>query len=136
MLLSKYNSVLVNAIKVFFFFFLSVQFSCSVVSDSATPWTAAHQASLSLTNSWSLLKLMSLNSLNRWALHRKYQMCIHSFTQPIFRVLVHSGYYNRQNYCPSGAYILVKETDNKHTRVYEICLEIISAKKNISRARR
>ena len=28
--------------------------------DSATPWTAAHQASLSITNSWSLLKLMSL----------------------------------------------------------------------------
>ena len=25
------------------------QFSCSVVSDSATPWTAAHQASLSIT---------------------------------------------------------------------------------------
>ena len=24
-----------------------------------TPWTAAHQASLSITNSWSLLKLMS-----------------------------------------------------------------------------
>ena len=26
----------------------------------ATPWTAAHQASLSITNSWSLLKLMSI----------------------------------------------------------------------------
>ena len=26
------------------------------------PWTAAHQASLSITNSWSLLKLMSINS--------------------------------------------------------------------------
>ena len=25
-----------------------------------TPWTAAHQASLSITNSWSLLKLMSI----------------------------------------------------------------------------
>ena len=25
-----------------------------------TPWTAAHQASLSITNSWSLLKLMSV----------------------------------------------------------------------------
>ena len=25
----------------------------------ATPWTVAHQASLSITNSWSLLKLMS-----------------------------------------------------------------------------
>ena len=29
----------------------SVQFSCSVMSDSVTPWTAAHQASLSITNS-------------------------------------------------------------------------------------
>ena len=40
-----------------------VQFSSvnqSVVSDSVTPWTAAHQASLSITNSWSLLKLMSI----------------------------------------------------------------------------
>ena len=27
---------------------------------SATPWTAAHQASLSISNSWSLLKLMSI----------------------------------------------------------------------------
>ena len=26
----------------------------------ATPWTVAHQASLSLTNSWNLLKLMSI----------------------------------------------------------------------------
>ena len=40
----------------------SVQFSCSVVSDwlFATPWTAAHQASLSITNSQSLPKLMSI----------------------------------------------------------------------------
>ena len=41
----------------------SVQFSCSVVSDSATPWTAAHQASLSITNSWSLLRLMAVESV-------------------------------------------------------------------------
>ena len=41
----------------------SVQFSRSVVSDSLTPWTAAHQASLSITNSWSLLKLMSILSV-------------------------------------------------------------------------
>ena len=27
-----------------------------------TPWTAAHQASLSITNSWSFLKLMSIES--------------------------------------------------------------------------
>ena len=43
--------------------FSSVQFSCSVMSDSATPWTAAHQASLSITNSQSLLKLMSIESV-------------------------------------------------------------------------
>ena len=28
-----------------------------------TPWIAAHQASLSITNSWSLLKLMSIESV-------------------------------------------------------------------------
>ena len=28
-----------------------------------TPWTAAHQASLSITNSWSLLKHMSIESV-------------------------------------------------------------------------
>ena len=28
-----------------------------------TPWIAAHQASLSITNSWNLLKLMSFKSV-------------------------------------------------------------------------
>ena len=42
--------------------FSSVQFSRSVVSDSATLWTVARQASLSITNSQSLLKLMSVMS--------------------------------------------------------------------------
>ena len=41
----------------------SVQFSHSVVSDSVTPWTAAHQASLSIVNSKSLLKFMSIESV-------------------------------------------------------------------------
>ena len=39
------------------------QFSCSVMSDSATLWIAARQASLSITNSWSLLKLTSMESV-------------------------------------------------------------------------
>ena len=43
--------------------FSSVQFSCSVMSDSATPWNAARQASLSITSSWSLPKLMSIESV-------------------------------------------------------------------------
>ena len=33
------------------------------MSDSAIPWTAAHQASLSITNSQGLLKLMSIKSV-------------------------------------------------------------------------
>ena len=46
----------------------SNQFSCSVQSLNpvwllATPWTTAHQASLSITNSWSLPKLMSIESV-------------------------------------------------------------------------
>ena len=35
----------------------------SPVSLFVTPWTAAHQANLSITNSWSLLKLMSVESV-------------------------------------------------------------------------
>ena len=41
----------------------SVQFSPSVVSDSFDPMNWAHQASLSITNSWSLLKLTSTESV-------------------------------------------------------------------------
>ena len=44
------------------FQFSSVQ-SLSHVKFSATPWTATHQASLSITNSQSLLKLMPIESV-------------------------------------------------------------------------
>ena len=43
--------------------FYPVQSSLSVMSESAIPWTAASQASLSITNSRSLLKLMSIESV-------------------------------------------------------------------------
>ena len=56
--------------------FSSVQ-SLSHVQLFATPWTAACQASLSITNSWSLLKLMSIESMMPsntyiWNLERWY----------------------------------------------------------------
>ena len=41
----------------------SLQSSRSVVSNTATPWTAALQASPSITNSWSFLKLQSIESV-------------------------------------------------------------------------
>ena len=37
--------------------------SFSHVQLFVTPWTAAYQASLSITNSWSLLKLLSIESV-------------------------------------------------------------------------
>ena len=36
------------------------QLSHSIMSDSVTSWTEAYQASLSITNSWVLLKLMAI----------------------------------------------------------------------------
>ena len=47
--------------------FLSVHFPFQLLSRvrlSVTPWTAARQASLSITNSWSLLKFMSIESVS------------------------------------------------------------------------
>ena len=47
----------------FLWLFSSIQISQAVMSDFGTPWTAARQASLSITNSWSFLKLMSMQSV-------------------------------------------------------------------------
>ena len=46
-----------------FSFGQSVQFTSCRVQFFPTPWTAVHQASLSITNSQSLLKLMSIESV-------------------------------------------------------------------------
>ena len=45
------------------YFLSSVQFSRSVVSDLCDPKTAARQASLSITNPWSSLRLTSIESV-------------------------------------------------------------------------
>ena len=43
--------------------FITISSVVSRVRLFATPWTAACQSSLSMTNSWSLLKLMSIDSV-------------------------------------------------------------------------
>ena len=48
------------------------------MSDSVTPWTAAHQASLSITDSWSLLKLMSI----KLVMPSNHLILCHSFLLP------------------------------------------------------
>ena len=57
---SKFAGILSAALSVVQF--SSVQ-SLSHVQLFATPWTAARQASLSITNSWTLLKSMSIESV-------------------------------------------------------------------------
>ena len=51
-----------KTLKIYHHQFGSVQ-SLTHVPLFGTPWTAARQASLSITNSWSLLKLMSIESV-------------------------------------------------------------------------
>ena len=55
------NNSLLNSIDQILF--SSVQFSRSLISDSATWWIAARQASLSITNSRSSLRLTSIESV-------------------------------------------------------------------------
>ena len=66
----------------------SVQFSPSVVSDSANPWTAAHQASLSTANTKSLLKLMSTESLMS-----SNHLILSSPSPPTFDLSQHQGLF-------------------------------------------
>ena len=60
---------LFNELSTCFLFVFIFSFCCSYclvaqfVSDSVTPWTVACQASLSFTVSWSLFKLMSIESV-------------------------------------------------------------------------
>ena len=74
-----------------------VQFSHSVVSNSVNPWTAAHQASMSITNSQSLLKLMSIASV----MPSNHLILCHPSLLPtsIFRV---SGSFPMSQFFPTG----------------------------------
>ena len=58
------SSQVISATKKLYFelYFSSVQ-KLNRVLLFVTPWTATHQASLSITNSWSLLKFISIKSV-------------------------------------------------------------------------
>ena len=78
--------------------FHQFQFSPSVVSDPETPWTAAHQASLSITSSRSLLKLMPIElvmSPTHLILCCPFSSCLQSFPAsgsfPVSQVFASGG---------------------------------------------
>ena len=73
----------VKALPNYFLWFSSVAQSLSHVQLFVTPWTAAHQASLSITNFRSLPKLMSIKSVmpsNHLILCRPFSFRLQSFT--------------------------------------------------------
>ena len=76
--------------------FSSVQFNHSVVSDSATPWTAARQASLFFTISWSLLKLMSESVMP------PNHLILSSPSLPAFNLSQHQGSFQMSQFFASG----------------------------------
>ena len=69
--------------------FSSTQFGCSVASDFATPWTAAHQAYLSITNSWSLLKIMFTESV----MPSNHLILCRPLLLPTFNLFQHQGLF-------------------------------------------
>ena len=92
---------------------MSVQ-SLSRVWLFATPWTAACQASLSITNSWSLPKPMSIESVmpsNHLILCRPFSSCPQSFPAsgsfPMSQLFASSG----QNIGLASALVLLKSKD-------------------------
>ena len=87
----NYSRVMIHHLWVFLYFrgdrklhfghIDSVQ-SFSHIQLFATPWTAAHQASLSITNFWSLFKLMSTELVmpsNYVILFTPFSSCLQSF---------------------------------------------------------
>ena len=66
-----------------------------------TPWTAACHASLSITNSWSLLKLISIESVvpsNHLILYCPL-LLLHSISQ-------HQGFFQMSQFFASGGWVL------------------------------
>ena len=74
----------------------SVHFSHSVLSDSATPRTAACQASLSITTSQSFLKLRSIKSC-----HPTISSFVITFSSCL-QSLPASGFFQISEFFPSG----------------------------------
>ena len=64
----------------------SIAQSCQLF---VTPWTAAYQASLSITNSWSLLKLMSDESV----MPSNHVILLLSPSPPEFNLSQHQGLF-------------------------------------------
>ena len=92
-------------------------FSHSVMSDFVNPWTAQHQASLSITNSQSLFKLMSIESVMPSSHLILWAMNEFSSVQSISRVLT---LCNPMDYSTSGFPIHHQLSELAQTYVHRV----------------
>ena len=89
------NTIFDNVVTIFFQF-SSIQ-SLSHVRGFGTPWTAAPQASLSITTSWSLLKLITIESVMP-SNHLIFCCPLHNHIQSFPA----SGFFPRSQFFTSG----------------------------------
>ena len=98
---------------------IQLYFSCSVVSYSLLPWGLQHfrQAALSFTISWSLPKLMSIESVMP---SNHLILCCHRFPLVIYVIQV-SVVYTYRPQSPSSSH-LPSSPLGVHTFVLHICV--------------
>ena len=106
-------------------YFSSVQ-SLSHVRLSATSWTVAHQASLSITNSRSLLKLMSIELV----MPSDHLILCHPLLLLVFNLSRHQGLFQRVSSLHQVAKVLTKELIDRvpgelWTEVHDIIQEAV-----------
>ena len=97
--------------------FSSVQ-SLSHVRLIVTPWIAAHQASLSITNSRCLLKLMSIESWNITESQKKNEIMPFTTTQMNLEIIILNKINQRQiSYDIAYIWNLKKNKNKKTTKL-------------------
>jgi len=99
--------------------FSSVQVTLSRVRLFATPWTAARQASLSVINSQSLLKLMSIKSVMPSNHLIPFSACIQFFPA--------SGSFPMSQFFPSGGQSLSFSISSSNEYSHELAKASLSA---------
>ena len=118
------------------FLSLSVQFSRSIVSDSVTPWTAARQVSLSVTDSRSLLTLMSIESVmpfNHLILCCPLLLLLSIFpasgsfsNESVFRIRWPEYWSFSFNISPSNSGLISFRTDQFDLLAVQVCFTILN----------
>ena len=120
-----FDKILIAAFQNHIYLFSSVQ-SLSHVQLFATLCTTAHQASLSITNSWSLSKLISIESVmpsNHLILSRPLLLCLQSFPA--------SGFFPMSQLFASGGQILEFQLQhllsNEHSRLRSFRMDLVGS---------